>query len=98
MAEWVIIKPKGIGTVTLELEYNTVKLHNILFENIYYFPGAPNILISPQNGPMTEGRMKSEGMRPTSRLWANSPSLCGRTVNTEVPSFTLLDALSQIYS
>ena len=55
MAEWVIIKPKGIGTVTLELEYNTVKLHNIIFENIYYFPGATNILISPQKWPHDRG-------------------------------------------
>ena len=43
-----IIKPKGIDTVVLDPEYDTGKLHNLIFKNVYYFHGAPEILISPQ--------------------------------------------------
>ena len=43
-----IIKPKGIGTLNLDLEYDTVKIHNICFKNVYYFPGAHKLLIGPQ--------------------------------------------------
>ena len=43
-----LINTKGIGTFTLELEYDTGKIHNIIKKNVYYFPGAPKLLISPQ--------------------------------------------------
>ena len=43
-----IIKPKGIGTVVLDLEDGTGKLHTFIFEQVYYFPRAPKLLVSPQ--------------------------------------------------
>ena len=43
-----IIKPKGIGTVVLDLEDGTGKLHTFIFEQVYYFPIAPKLLVSPQ--------------------------------------------------
>ena len=39
-----VIKPKEIGTVILDLENTTVKLHNLTFEQVYYLPGSPKIL------------------------------------------------------
>ena len=43
-----IVKPQGIGTTVLDMEDDKGKLHNLNFENVCYFPGAPKILISPQ--------------------------------------------------
>ena len=50
-----IINPKGEGTVILYLKDDTGKLHNIIFKNAYYFPGAPKILISPQKRAQDRG-------------------------------------------
>ena len=43
-----IINHKGICTIVLDLEYDTVKLQNIIFEQVYYFPGASKILTIPK--------------------------------------------------
>ena len=49
-----LIKPKGIGTISLEPEYDTGKLHNII-KKIYYLPGVPKLLISPQKWSQDRG-------------------------------------------
>ena len=41
------MKTQGVGTIILDLEDDTGKTRNINFENVYYFPGAPKLLISP---------------------------------------------------
>ena len=38
---------QGDRPVVLELEYDTSKLHNLNFEQFYYFPGVSNLLASP---------------------------------------------------
>ena len=43
-----IIKNKEIGAVVLDLEYEIGKNQKNIFEQVYYFPGAPKLLISPQ--------------------------------------------------
>ena len=40
-----LIKPKEISTLFLDLEYDTGKLHILTFQQYYYFPGAPKLLI-----------------------------------------------------
>ena len=50
-----IINHKGICTIVLDLEYDTVKLQNIIFEQVYYFPGAPNLLIIPKTRARDRG-------------------------------------------
>ena len=42
-----LIKTKGMGTVVLYLEDDTVKIQNLIFKHVYYFPGAPKLLIRP---------------------------------------------------
>ena len=42
-----LMKTHGVGTIILDLEDNTGKTRNINFENVYYFPGAPKLLVSP---------------------------------------------------
>ena len=42
-----IIEPQGIGITPLDLEDNTVKIHNINFKNVYYLPWAPKLLAVP---------------------------------------------------
>ena len=53
-----LIKPKGIGTFILDLEYETIQIHNLNFKQVYYFPGLTNILISLKNGPRTKEKTK----------------------------------------
>ena len=53
-----VAKPQGIGTIFLELEDNTGKIHKLKFENIYYFPVSPNLLISPQKWASDRGGEK----------------------------------------
>ena len=55
--------PKGIGTIILDLEYDIVKIHNLTFKQVYYLPGAPNLLISPQKWAQdrVEGKVGREG-------------------------------------
>ena len=43
-----IVNPKGVVIVILDLEYNTGQIHNLIFEQVYYLPRAPNLLTSPQ--------------------------------------------------
>ena len=43
-----IINPKGIGNIVLDLEDDTDEFCYIVFEQFYYFPGAPKLLVSPQ--------------------------------------------------
>ena len=50
-----IIKTKGICTVFLDLEVDTGKLHNLTFEQVYYFTGAPTLLTSPQKWAQDRG-------------------------------------------
>ena len=50
-----IIKPQGIGTVVLDLEDDTGKFYNLNFENFYYFPGAPKLLIVPHRWDQDRG-------------------------------------------
>ena len=47
-----------MGTFFLDLEYDTGKLHIIIFEQVYYFPGAPKLLVSPQKWALD--RVKDE--------------------------------------
>ena len=42
-----IIKPKGVGTVVLNLEYETGKLHTLTFEQVYSFLVAPKLFVGP---------------------------------------------------
>ena len=53
-----LIKPQGIETIILGLEDNTDKIHNLNLENVYYFPDAPNLLISPQKQSQGRGQYK----------------------------------------
>ena len=50
-----IINTKGIVTFALILEDYIGKLQHIIFKNVYYFPGAPNIFISPQEWAQDRG-------------------------------------------
>ena len=43
-----LINPKGVGTFFLYLEDYTGQIHNLNFKQVYYLPGAPKILSSPQ--------------------------------------------------
>ena len=43
-----LTKPQVIGHIVLELEYKTGKIHKLTFENVYYFPEAPKLLVGPQ--------------------------------------------------
>ena len=63
-----LTKPKGIGTLVLDLEDYKGKLHNIIFKNFYYFPGASKLSsLAFQNSHGTEGKMKLERKGPISR-------------------------------
>ena len=50
-----IIKLKGLGTISLDLEDDAVDLHNLTFHNFYYLPSAPNLLIRPQTWSQDRG-------------------------------------------
>ena len=50
-----LIKPKEISTLFLDLEYDTGKLHSLTFEQYYYFPVAPKLLIGPQKWARDRG-------------------------------------------
>ena len=43
----------GIVIVVLDLKDDTGQLHIINFEQVYYFSGAPKLLVRPKNGPGT---------------------------------------------
>ena len=53
-----IIKPKGIVTVVLNLEYDTSKLYNIFFKTSTTYLERPIFSSSLKNGPGTEDKMK----------------------------------------
>ena len=36
-----------VGTITLELEDDTGKMHSLNLEKIHYFPGEPKLLVRP---------------------------------------------------
>ena len=44
----VTINTKEISNFTLEMEDGKGKIHNIRFEQVYYFPGVPKLLVRPQ--------------------------------------------------
>ena len=50
-----LIKPKGIVTIVLDMEDDTGKIHNNIFEQVYYFPGVPNLLIVPPKWSQDRG-------------------------------------------
>ena len=41
--------------VILYLEDDTFKIHNINFKNVYYFPGAPKLFVSPKKWSRDRG-------------------------------------------
>ena len=43
----VLNKRQGIGTIVLYMEDNMGIIHNISFNNVYYFPRAPKLLFIP---------------------------------------------------
>ena len=72
------------------MKYDTVKLHNLNFEQVYYLPGAPKILIIPQKWAreIEEDEVGREGIylkamgKYSVLVW-----------NTEKPQITILHAL-----
>ena len=54
----MLINTKGIGTVLLDLEYDTGKINNIIFKQVYYLPRAPKLLTSPQKWAYDRGEYK----------------------------------------
>ena len=55
---WGLLKPKVIGTVILDLEYDMGKIHDLNLKQVYYFPGAPKLLVSPQKWAQDRGEYK----------------------------------------
>ena len=53
-------KPKGIGAIVLDQEDNTGKISNIIFEQVYYFPGEPKLLVIPQKWARDKKNIKYE--------------------------------------
>ena len=53
-----IIKPQRIVTIVPYLKYNSGKIHYTNFINVYYFPGAPKLLIRPQKCTQDRGEAK----------------------------------------
>ena len=49
-----IIKPKGLGKISLDLKYDTGDIHHLTFHNIY-FPITPKLLITPQTWDRDKG-------------------------------------------
>ena len=45
-----------MGTIVLDLEENTGKLHKFKFKIFYYFHGSSNILISPHKWAYDRGK------------------------------------------
>ena len=43
-----IIKTQVRGTFFVDLEYDTGKIHNLNFGGVYYLPGPPKLIITPQ--------------------------------------------------
>ena len=43
-----VVKPQEIGKISTELKDNNIKIQNLKFENIYYFPWSPDTLIRTQ--------------------------------------------------
>ena len=52
-----IIKPQGICPIVLDLEGDMGKIHNLNFKNVYYFSGAPKIVITPQKWSLYRGEV-----------------------------------------
>ena len=50
--------PKGIVTIILDLEEDTGEHYIINFEQVYYSPRAPTLLVSPQKWDQHRGEYK----------------------------------------
>ena len=56
---WGKTKPKGIGTIMLELKENNGNIHKLKLENFCYLPEAPNILVNTHKWATTEDKTES---------------------------------------
>ena len=59
------IKPNGIVTVVLDLEYDTGQIQNLTFKKSTSSPERPSSSSAIRNGPRTEEKTYSEGKGPT---------------------------------
>ena len=59
-----LIHPKGVGAIVLDLEDDRVQIHNLTFKQVYFFPGAPKLLIVPHKWAQdrVEYKVRREGI------------------------------------
>ena len=50
-----IINPKILGTISMDMEDDAGYIHHLNFHNVYYFPSAPKLLVSPQTWARDRG-------------------------------------------